>query len=321
MKDKGVNKDVMVSLSNHVHMRILSVLRQIYHGWLSNMSLRAECGKGCAAKQPRRSVISREGVASSSKPTYPSAPRNDMGFYLSFLVSKLSGCAMQANKFRYALIVLILSMFSFTTYAQNKPLKPVIAEIILPDNGVFKPFLYRSDAETKVENIMQWQNRAVIYVKTSDVARFERTINDLYFMYKVVFFEHPFYDFERKYCSDKSVAKEWTNIILSANLVKDPRMQEEYLNYHATQFQKWPEVSQGFCHADFQQLLVFKTGRQLMLVISIPKGKTLDELNPLTTKNNPRVDDWNNMMKKYQEGIEGTKADEVWVFFRDIDKK
>ena len=58
-----------------------------------------------------------------------------------------------------------------------------------------------------------------------------------------------------------------------------------------------------------------------MLVISIPKGESLDRLNPLTTKNNPRVDDWNNMMKKYQEGIAGTKKGETWVFFKNVDEK
>jgi hypothetical protein len=45
----------------------------------------------------------------------------------------------------------------------------------------------------------------------------------------------------------------------------------------------------------------------------------LDKLNPLTNKNNPRVNDWNNMMKKYQEGVAGTKKGEVWVFFKDVD--
>jgi L-rhamnose mutarotase len=100
--------------------------------------------------------------------------------------------------------------------------------------------------------------------------------------------------------------------------VKDPKLQQEYLNYHATQFKKWPEVANGFCNADFQQLLVFKNGRQLLLVISIPKGKSLDELNPKTTENNPRVDEWNKLMAKYQEGIPGTKPGEVWVFFSPL---
>lgn len=222
--------------------------------------------------------------------------------------------------FKQLLIILILSIFSFTAYSQQKQLKPVIAEIIMTGNSSLDVAIHNLSADTGIQNIMRWQNRIIFYAKTKDVVAFNRLITKSFKRCKIIFFQNPFYDFERKYCSDKSVAREWTNIILSANLVKDPKMQQEYLNYHATQFQKWPEVSKGFCNADFQQLLVFKTGRQLMLVISIPKGKTLDELNPLTTKNNPRVNDWNKIMSKYQEGIEGTKKGEVWVFFKDIDK-
>lgn len=57
-----------------------------------------------------------------------------------------------------------------------------------------------------------------------------------------------------------------------------------------------------------------------MLVISIPKGESLDKLNPLTTKNNPKVDEWNKIMAKYQEGIAGTKKGETWVFFKPVNK-
>lgn len=220
---------------------------------------------------------------------------------------------------RKIIIVFAFVISYMAVFAQNKQLKPVIAEVTLPHvSNIIPHNSFHSD--TGLQNVMRWKNRVIFYARTKDVASFEHQITKIFGTYKVTFFQKPFYDFERKYCSDKSVAKEWTNIILSANLVADPKMQQEYLNYHATQFQKWPEVSQGFCNAGFQQLLVFKTGRQLMLVISIPKGKTLDELNPLTTKNNPRVNNWNNMMKKYQEGIEGTKKGEVWVFFKDIDK-
>jgi L-rhamnose mutarotase len=97
-------------------------------------------------------------------------------------------------------------------------------------------------------------------------------------------------------------------------------LQKEYLDYHATQFKKWPEVSNGFCNANFQQLQVFKNAGQLMLIISIPKGESLDKLNPKTTENNPRVNDWNNLMKKYQEGVEGTKPGETWVFLEPAGK-
>jgi hypothetical protein len=114
------------------------------------------------------------------------------------------------------------------------------------------------------------------------------------------------------------VASEWENIVLTANLVDDAKMQKEYVDYHTTQFEKWPEIAKGFCNADFQQLQVFKNGRQLMLIISIPKGESLDKLNPKTTENNPRVDDWNALMKKYQTGIEGTKPGETWIFLKKL---
>ena len=218
------------------------------------------------------------------------------------------------------LIFLLISIGFINVYAQARISEPVIVEIIA-NNSIFKFGAFTDMKDYEIVDIKQWNNRVVVYANTNHPQQLKERIAKEYPADQIVLFEKPFYNFNRKYCSDKTVAKKWDNIILSANLVKDPKMQQEYLNYHATQFKKWPEVSQGFCNADFQQLLVFKAGRQLMLIISIPKGESLDKLNPLTTKNNPRVNDWNNMMKKYQEGIEGTKKGEVWVFFNDVDNK
>ncbi|WP_448698382.1 L-rhamnose mutarotase [Mucilaginibacter sp. AW1-3] len=167
-----------------------------------------------------------------------------------------------------------------------------------------------------VADIYQWKNHFVVF--GLNFGRFY-SASKLQFKDCIIkVYDPPFYDFERSRCSNKTVAKEWDNIILTANLVSDPKKQQEYLNYHKTQFEKWPEVSQGFCNANFQRLLVYRNGRQLMLIISIPKGESLDKLNPLTTKNNPRVDEWNKIMAKYQEGIPGTKPGETWVFLKPL---
>jgi len=219
------------------------------------------------------------------------------------------------------LIIFLLISFVFINANAQTPLgKPVIVEIVVK-NQIFRFGAFADMKDYGIKNIQQWNNRVVVYANTTNPQQLKDRIVKEYPGNQVILFEDPFYNFNRKYCNDKTIAKEWDNIILSANLMKDPKLQQEYLNYHTTQFQKWPEVSQGFCNANFQQLLVFKTGRQLMLVISIPKGESLDKLNPLTTKNNPRVNDWNNIMKKYQEGIEGTKKGEVWVFFKEVDDK
>ncbi|MBO9617497.1 MAG: right-handed parallel beta-helix repeat-containing protein [Niabella sp.] len=167
------------------------------------------------------------------------------------------------------------------------------------------------------ETVSKWNNHVVVYGFVADANGLRGQLQKLFPDVTVKVYQDLVYEFDRlERCPDAGIAKDWTDIIMTANLVADPKKQQEYLDYHATQFEKWPEVSRGFCDADFQQLRVLKNGRQLMLVISIPKGKMLDELNPKTTENNPRVNEWNKIMSGYQEGIEGTKKGETWVLFR-----
>lgn len=163
----------------------------------------------------------------------------------------------------------------------------------------------------------QWKDHTVLYGAIKDLQALHAQLLAAFPGIRIKLYETPFYEFNRTQCADAVTAPEWDNILLTANLVADEKLQQEYMRYHATQYQQWPEVSRGFCNAQFQQLLVFRNGRQLMLVISIPKGASLDELNPKTTENNPRVDQWNELMKKYQEGIEGTAKGETWVFLKE----
>ncbi len=166
--------------------------------------------------------------------------------------------------------------------------------------------------------IYKWENRLVIYTTSKHPQDVFQQLKAKFNNAEVKLYDDTFYDFNRLENCSKNPVKELDHFILSANLVGDEKLQQEYLAHHATQFDQWPELSKGFCNAEFQELLIYKNGRQLMLIISVPKGKTLDELNPKTTENNPRVNEWNELMKKYQEGITGTKPGEVWVFFQKI---
>jgi hypothetical protein len=159
----------------------------------------------------------------------------------------------------------------------------------------------------------------VIFNKITDISVLEGKLRSNFPGIEVKWYNNLFYEYSKlKHCSDKTIAKQWDHIILTVNLVADKKLQQEYLDYHATQFQKWPDIARGFCNANFQQLLVFKNGRQLILVISIPKGESLDNLNPKTTENNPKMVEWNKIMGKYQEGIEGTKKGETWVLLKKL---
>ncbi|MFT3935706.1 MAG: L-rhamnose mutarotase [Chitinophagaceae bacterium] len=197
-----------------------------------------------------------------------------------------------------------------------------IIELVQAENKQFDLAKLRNLlAQYKMDSnaVYQWKNHFVVFDKVIDVMSFTNKLKNAFPDAQVRSYPDLFYHFDKsKNCDDKTVAAEWDHVILTANMVADPKKQKAYLDYHATQFQKWPEISKGFCNASFQQLLIFKNGRQLMLVISIPKGESLDKLNPKTTENNPRVVEWNNIMKNYQEGIEGTKKGETWVFFKNV---
>jgi len=202
--------------------------------------------------------------------------------------------------------------------------KPSVIEVItaegtVPNLDSLQKICKQNDIPASA--IYQWKNHVVVFRIIDEPEKLQQQLITTFPKAEVKLYDTPFYDFDRKRCGDVKMAKDWDNIIMTADLVKDPKLQQEYLNYHATQFEKWPEVANGFCNADFQQLLVYKNARQLMLVISIPKGESLDQLNPKTTENNPRVDEWNALMKKYQEGIPGTKPGEVWVLLEPVTSK
>lgn len=193
---------------------------------------------------------------------------------------------------------------------------PAVFEIVADKLDVPAIIQVKSHWEKTNVSVYQWENRLVLFGIFDDLQKTKEKLAQLYPDASIRLYDKAFYEFNRKQCGNQNRADEWDEVVMTANLVSDTTLQQEYMDYHARQQELFPEVAQGFCNADFQRLLIFRQERQLMLIISIPKGKTLDELNPKTTENNPRVDEWNTIMSKYQEGIEGTAPGETWVVFK-----
>ncbi len=218
---------------------------------------------------------------------------------------------------KYLFYVILLFL---TSCGQKYASNPSLVELVDMDyrfsNHQLMKFCH--DNNIKNENVFEWQNHWCIYTDEQHVDSLAARLDTSFPSLKINIYKKPFYNFNREKLTGEKPASKWIHIIMTANLVNDTVKQKEYMEYHRTQFEKWPEVSKGFIHADFQQVLVFRTGRQLMLVISIPQGKTLDELNPKTTENNPRVNEWNKIMAKYQEGIDDAPKGTTWVMFSSI---
>ncbi len=199
---------------------------------------------------------------------------------------------------------------------------PEVVELVFPDSlqpdiKVVRRFMASQSLDTSA--LFVWKNRVVIFTFIPDLLVLQGRLRNAFPGVDVRLYHDLFYAFRRDtHCDSGYTSPLWEDIILTADLVADPVAQRRYLDYHARQFTDWPEVSAGFCRAGFQQLLLFRNGRQLMLVIRIPKGKTLAEIDPLTTKDNPRMDEWNRIMRGFQTGIKGTAPGETWVFLNRI---
>ena len=164
-------------------------------------------------------------------------------------------------------------------------------------------------------NLVFWKNRAIIYGNTKTIEILANAFGNIPNL-KVEKQTDVLYNYNRTWCDSVETEGNWKNYILSANLVSDVAKQQQYIDAHNTQREKWPDVGNGFCNANFQQLQIFKIGSQLVLIIRIPEANTLEELDPKTLENNPKMVEWNNQMKDYQTGIPGTKPGETWVFFK-----
>ncbi|MDF2380922.1 L-rhamnose mutarotase [Nostoc ellipsosporum NOK] len=235
-------------------------------------------------------------------------------------------------RYRLLAVSLLMMLVCLNACQESKPLQdvavrhkaasahPSVIELVADsqDKNVEGPIRRLvKDAGIPDGSVYRWKNRYFIFSIIEKKEAFISAVNKTLPTVQVREYPDHFYAFERSRCAPADTtgeAGEWEHILLTAALVPDTSLQRQYMDAHATQFEQWPEVAQGFCRAQFRQLLLYRKDNQLVLVISIPAGKTLDELNPLTAKDNPRVDEWNAQMKKYQTGIPGTDSSEVWVF-------
>lgn len=195
--------------------------------------------------------------------------------------------------------------------------KPVFFQIYDPQQqlsaAAIKNFFVRQDADTS--QIFHWKHYTVLMTSDEMGKKLASAWVASYPAIAYKLFNDLFYTFDRSDFGGEK-PKETDFVLLTAQLLDDRNKQEAYYRAHKEQFKKWPEVASGFCRAGFDEVLVYRNGRQLMLYISFPKGQDFKRIDQLTTKDNPKVVEWNRLMGSYQEGIPGTGKDETWIFYK-----
>src|ERR1700749_2461514 len=113
-------------------------------------------------------------------------------------------------------ILVISVLFCLAVQSSFAAPKPVIMELIVPKGVAFKYDRLAADVKDfDATDIKQWHNHLIVYAKTSSVYLLKKKLSADCPNCTIHSFEKPFYQFDRSRCSDKNIAKQWDNIIMT----------------------------------------------------------------------------------------------------------
>lgn len=101
---------------------------------------------------------------------------------------------------------------------------------------------------------------------------------------------------------------------LALDLVNDEKLIAEYEKYHKN---VWPEIKKSITDAGIVQMEIYRFTNRLFMII-----EATDEFNfankGAADAANPKVQEWETLMWKYQQAIPGAKPGEKWVLMNKI---
>ena len=101
---------------------------------------------------------------------------------------------------------------------------------------------------------------------------------------------------------------------LLLDLVDDPELIREYEAYH----QKiWPDVVQCMTEAGVESMKIYRFGTRMAMVMEVNDEFSF-ERQAVINENNDTVQEWEELMWKYQKAIPGSKPGQKWVLADEI---
>lgn len=104
----------------------------------------------------------------------------------------------------------------------------------------------------------------------------------------------------------------------SCDLKDDSKLIEEYKSYHA-QGKTWPEITKSIKDAGIMDMEIYLVGNRMFMIVEVD-----DSFDPVKKAkmdaNNPKVQEWENLMWKYQQELPWAKNGEKWILLEKIFK-
>jgi L-rhamnose mutarotase len=105
----------------------------------------------------------------------------------------------------------------------------------------------------------------------------------------------------RKYC-------------LALDLKDDPQLIKEYERYHKN---VWPEIIKSIKDSGIEVLDIYRAGNRLFMIIEANDNFSFEKKAAMDAANS-KVQEWEELMWKFQQALPWGKAGEKWILMNKI---
>ncbi len=101
---------------------------------------------------------------------------------------------------------------------------------------------------------------------------------------------------------------------LALDLVDLPELIAEYEAYHQ---KVWPEIKKSILDSGIINMEIYRTGNRLFMIMETEDGFSFDQKAAMD-ESNEKVQEWEQLMWKFQQALPGSKPGEKWVLMDNI---
>ena len=103
---------------------------------------------------------------------------------------------------------------------------------------------------------------------------------------------------------------------LALDLKNDPTLMAEYEQHHQ---QIWPEIVQSIRNSGITDMEIYRIENRLFMVIETKSDFSFVYKEELDAQN-PKVEEWEALMWKYQQALPTAQAGQKWLLMKPIFK-
>lgn len=103
---------------------------------------------------------------------------------------------------------------------------------------------------------------------------------------------------------------------LALDLKDHPDLIKEYIDYHSPG-KVWPEVLASIKDSGIRNMEIYRTGNRLFMIMEVSDDFSFEK-KAVMDKEHEKVQEWEELMWKFQQALPGAKPGEKWVLMDKI---